>query len=392
MSEIPGRLLLADVTVIELGHSVAAPYAGEILADLGADVIKVEKGDGDDARKWAPPYLGEMSATFQSLNRNKRSIVVNLRNEDELNALRTLILEKADVVIQNFRPGSTTEFGLDCDALRAKRPEIIYCNIGAFGAKGPFKDRPGYDPLMQAFGGLMSITGGPDQPPVRVGTSIIDMAAGMWCVIGVLAALYDRCKTRTGTKIDASLFETALGWMCYHAAGFHGSGELPKRQGSGVAMIVPYRGYNTKDGFIVIGAGNDKLFATLSKVLGHPEWVLDPRYLTNPDRVKNQAVLYRDIEEIIRQRPNAEWIQILDEVGMPNAPMQSIAEVLDHPQTKALDILQKSPVGDIELLGLPISFDGVRPGFRKAPPELGQHTEEVLGALTSGIRQSKQNS
>jgi crotonobetainyl-CoA:carnitine CoA-transferase CaiB-like acyl-CoA transferase len=390
--EIPERLPLAEVTVIELGHSVAAPYAGQILADLGADVIKVEKPGGDDARKWAPPYLGEMSATFQSLNRNKRSIVVNLRNEEELNALRNLILEKADVIIQNLRPGSTKEFGLDCDTLRAKKPEIIYCNIGAFGAKGPLMDRPGYDPLMQAFAGLMSVTGEPDQRPVRVGTSIIDMAAGMWCVIGVLAALYNRRKTRTGTQIDASLFETALGWMCYHAAGFLGSGELPTRQGSGAAMIVPYRGYDTKDGFIVIGAANDKLFATLSNVLGRPEWVLDPRYLTNPDRVKNQAALYRDIEEIIRQRPNAEWIEILDQVGVPNAPMQSIAEVLEHQQTKALEILQRSPAGDIDLLGLPISFDGIRPGFRKAPPELGRHTEELLGALTSGLQQSKNNS
>jgi crotonobetainyl-CoA:carnitine CoA-transferase CaiB-like acyl-CoA transferase len=389
---MPGRLPLTDVTVIELGQSVAAPYAGEILADLGADVIKVEKADGDDARKWAPPYLIEKSATFQSLNRNKRSIVVNLRNEDELSALRTLIFEKADVIIQNFRPGSTKEFGLDCDTLRAKKPEIIYCNIGAFGAKGPLRDRPGYDPLMQAFAGLMSITGEADQRPVRVGTSIVDMASGMWCVIGVLAALYDRRTTRTGMQIDTSLFETALGWMCYHAAGFLGSGQLPTRQGSGTAMIVPYRGYDTKDGFIVIAAGNDKLFAILSKVLGHPEWALDPRYLTNPDRVKNQNVLYRDIEEIIRQRPNAEWIEILDEVGIPNAPMQSIADVLEHPQTKALDMLQKSPAGDIDLLGLPISFDGLRPGFRKAPPGLGQHTEEVLGALMPGLQQSKKNS
>ena len=386
---MPGHLPLTGVTVIELGHSVAAPYAGEILADLGADVIKVEKVDGDDARKWAPPYLGKMSATFQSLNRNKRSIVINLRNKAELKALQTLILEKADVVIQNLRPGSTKEFGLDCDTLRAKKPDIIYCNIGAFGAKGPLMDRPGYDPLMQAFAGLMSVTGEPNQRPVRVGTSIIDMAAGMWCVIGVLAALYDRRKTGAGKQIDTSLFETALGWMCYHAASFHGSGELPTRQGSGAAMIVPYRGYETKDGFIVIAAGNDKLFATLSKVLGHPEWASNPRYLTNPDRVKNQAVLYRDIEEIIRQRSNAEWIEILDKFGIPNAPMQSIADVLEHQQTKALNILQKSPTGDIELLGLPISFDGVRPGFRKAPPELGQHTEEVLGVLTPALQQFK---
>jgi crotonobetainyl-CoA:carnitine CoA-transferase CaiB-like acyl-CoA transferase len=388
-----GYLPLAGVTVIELGHSVAAPYACEILADLGADVIKVEKVEGDDARKWAPPYLGDMSATFQSLNRNKRSVVVNLRNKDELTALQRLILEKADVVIQNLRPGSTNEFGLDCETLRAQKPEIIYCNIGAFGAKGPMKDRPGYDPLMQAFSGLMSVTGEPNANPVRVGTSIIDMASGMWCVIGVISALYDRRKSGAGMEIDTSLFETALGWMCYHAAGFTGSGEVPTRQGSGTTMIVPYRGYKTKDGFVVIAAGNNKLFATLSKLLGHPEWATDPRYLNNPDRVKNQEELYRNIENIVGTRSNVEWIQALDAAGIPNAPMQSIKDVLEHPQTEALGIMQKSPDGGISLVGLPLSFNGERPGFRRAPPRLGQHTQEVFGDLAeSALHRPNSNS
>jgi crotonobetainyl-CoA:carnitine CoA-transferase CaiB-like acyl-CoA transferase len=388
-----GYLPLAGITVIELGHSVAAPYACEILADLGADVIKVEKVEGDDARKWAPPYLGDMSATFQSLNRNKRSVVVNLRNKDELTALQRLILEKADVVIQNLRPGSTNEFGLDCETLRAQKPAIIYCNIGAFGAKGPMKDRPGYDPLMQAFSGLMSVTGEPNANPVRVGTSIIDMASGMWCVIGVISALYDRRKSGAGMEIDTSLFETALGWMCYHAAGFTGSGEVPTRQGSGTTMIVPYRGYKTKDGFVVIAAGNNKLFATLSKLLGHPEWATDPRYLNNPDRVKNQEELYRNIENIVATRSSDEWIQALDAAGIPNAPMQSIKDVLEHPQTEALGIMQKSPDGGISLVGLPLSFNGKRPGFRRAPPRLGQHTQEVFGDLAeSALIQPNSNS
>ena len=186
------QLPLEGVTVVELGHSVAAPYAGEILGDLGADVIKIEKADGDDARNWAPPYWGDTSATFQSLNRNKRSVVVDLRDPAERERLKRLIVERADVVIQNLRPGSAAEFGLDANTLRALKPALIYCTIGAFGAAGPLKDRPGYDPLMQAFGGLMSVTGEPDQRPVRVGTSIIDMAAGMWSVIGVLAALAQR--------------------------------------------------------------------------------------------------------------------------------------------------------------------------------------------------------
>src|SRR6185312_15605356 len=384
------RLPLEGVTVIEIGHSVAAPYAGEILGDLGADVIKIEKADGDDARKWAPPYWHDMSSTFQSLNRNKRSAIVNLRDANEREALRRLIVEQGDVVVQNLRPGSAEEFGLDAGTLRGLKPNLIYCNIGAFGANGPMKDRPGYDPLMQAFAGMMSVTGEPDQRPVRVGTSIIDMAAGMWSVIGDVAALLQRQRSGHGATVDTSLYETALAWMCYHAANFQASGELPKRQGSGAAMIVPYRGYATKDGFIVIAAGNDKLFASLAKVLGHPEWIGDPRFLSNPDRVNNQSVLYRWIEEIVRQRTSREWQDILDVAAVPNAPMQTIAEVLDHPQTKALEMMQPSPDGDISLLGLPISFDGARPDFRKGPPALGEHTAEIFGAASPLLAAAKQ--
>ena len=381
MPDPQGSLPLDGITVIELGHSVAAPYACEVLGDLGADVIKIEKADGDDARSWAPPYWGTMSATFQSLNRNKRSVVVNLKDRAERDRLRRLIVERADVVVSNLRPGSAADFGLDGDTLRRAKPALIYCNIGAFGAKGPLNNRPGYDPLMQAFGGLMSVTGEPAQRPVRVGTSIIDMAAGMWAVIGVLAALLAHRDAGKGSTVDTSLYETALGWMCYHAANFQASGELPRQQGSGAAMIVPYRGYASKDGFIVIAAGNDKLFASLARVLGHPEWIDDPRFRSNPDRVRNQNVLYRWIEELIPGRTNREWAAILDEAGVPNAPMQTIAEVLDHPQTKALGMLQASPQGDITLFGLPVSFDGVRPAFRRPPPVLGAHTGEILGEL-----------
>jgi crotonobetainyl-CoA:carnitine CoA-transferase CaiB-like acyl-CoA transferase len=382
------KLPLEGVTVIELGHSVAAPYAGEILGDLGADVIKIEKVDGDDARKWAPPYWGEMSSTFLSLNRNKRSAVVNLKDTNEQTALRRLILEQGDVVIQNLRPGTVEQFGLDSKTLCQMKPELIYCNIGAFGAKGPLKDRPGYDPLMQAFAGIMSVTGEPDQSPVRVGTSIIDMAAGMWSVIGVVSALLKRNAGGGGTTIDTSLYETALGWMCYHLANFQASGELPQRQGSGAAMIVPYRAYATQNGFIVIAAGNDKLFASLAKVLNHPEWPDDARFRTNPDRVKNQAVLYDWIEQIVREKTKEEWQALLDAAEVPNAPMQSVAEVLVHPQTKALGILQESPDGRITLLGLPLSFDGIRPAFRKPPPALGANTSEIFAARASSAKRA----
>jgi crotonobetainyl-CoA:carnitine CoA-transferase CaiB-like acyl-CoA transferase len=374
-------LPLEDITVIEIGHSVAAPYAGQILGDLGADVIKVEKAEGDDARKWAPPFWKGTSATFQSLNRNKRSVVVNLKNAAELELLRQLIVQRADVVIQNLKPGTAEQFGLDGSALRVLKPELICCSIGAFGAKGPLKHRPGYDPLMQAFAGMMSVTGEPDQRPVRVGTSIIDMAAGMWGVIGVLSALFQRGRCTSGATVETSLYETALAWMTYHAANFQASGELPRRQGSGAAMIAPYRGYATKDGYMVIAAGNDKLFAALANVLDRPEWLDDARFKTNPDRVRNQAVLYRWIEEIVAAKTSDEWQQILDDAGIPNAPMQTIAEVLEHPQTKALEIMQRSPDGAVTLLGLPLSFDGRRPQFRRSPPALGADTKEIFCSL-----------
>jgi crotonobetainyl-CoA:carnitine CoA-transferase CaiB-like acyl-CoA transferase len=376
-------LPLSGLTVIELGQNVAAPYAAEILGDLGADVIKIEKADGDDSRRWAPPYWGTTSAMFLSFNRNKRSVVVDLKDAAARAALKALILDRADVVIQNLRPGAVAELGLDAETLRRIKPSLIYCTIGAFGAVGPLKDLPGYDPLMQAFGGLMSVTGEPDGRPVRLGTSLVDMGAGMWTVIGVVTALLQRAASGKGATIDTSLYETALAWMNYHAASFQASGELPKPQGSGAAMIAPYRGFPTSDGFIMICAGNNKLFALMARALGHPEWIDDPRFRTNSDRVKHKDALYKSMEEVLRTRGNAEWGRVLDEGGVPSAPMQTIDEVLDHPQTKALGMLQTSPDGDVTLLGLPLSFDGIRPAFRRSAPSLGAHNGEILGAAAS---------
>lgn len=382
---MPSRLPLSDITVVELGHSVAAPYAGEILGDLGANVIKIEKEDGDDARKWAPPYLAGMSAIFQSLNRNKRSVVVNVRDPKQNARLKQLILDKADIVLQNLRPGTAADLGLDSATLCKLKPSLIYCNIGAFGATGPLRNKPGYDPLMQAFAGLMSVTGEPGQNPVRVGTSIIDMAAGMWSVIGVLSALVQRAETAKGAIIETSLYETALAWMCYHAANFQASGELPLRQGSGAGQIVPYRSYATSDGFIVIGAANDKLFGLLSHVLGRSEWIKDPRFQTNPDRVRHKVVLYRMIEDVVCTRTNEEWQRLLDEAGVPCAPVQTLDQVLAHAQTHALGILQRSPDDAMSLIGLPLSFNGERPPFRMSPPALGAHTDEILGEAAPSV-------
>jgi len=370
---------LADITVIELGHSVAAPYAAEILADLGATVIKVEKRDGgDDARHWAPPYWCGSSAIFQSLNRNKFSVTVDLRDENERASLVRLIEERADVLIQNLRPGMVDELGLDAATLRARNKRLIYCGIGAFGRGGPLSARPGYDPLMQAFGGLMSVTGEAGEPPVRVGTSIIDMGAGMWSAIGILSALHHRTATGEGTTVDTSLYETALAWMSYHAANYQASGDVPKRHGSGTFGIVPYRGYATRDGYLLIGAANNQLFRKLATALGHPEWADDERFLDNPRRVANRVALDALIEEVTHTDTSAAWQAVLEAAGVPSAPMQSVDEVLAHAQTKALGMLQESPDGRLTIMGLPLSFDGERPPFRRAAPQLGEHTDELL--------------
>jgi crotonobetainyl-CoA:carnitine CoA-transferase CaiB-like acyl-CoA transferase len=370
---------LSDITVIELGHSVAAPYAGEILADLGATVIKIEKRDGgDDARQWAPPYWHGLAAIFQSLNRNKLSVTVDLRDPDERALLVRLIEERADVLIQNLRPGMVEELGLDAATMRARNKRLIYCGIGAFGRGGPLAHRPGYDPLMQAFGGLMSVTGEAGEPPVRIGTSIIDMGAGLWSAIGILGALHHRTLTGEGTTVDTSLYETALAWMSYHAANYQASGEVPRRHGSGTFGIVPYRGYATSDGYLVIGAGNDKLFRTLARALGHPEWADDKRFLDNPRRVHNRVALDALIEDVTRTKTSAAWQAALEAAGVPSSPMQSVDQVLAHPQTQALGMLQESPDGRLTLMGLPLSFDGERPPFRRPAPELGEHTDELL--------------
>jgi len=365
---------LAGVLVVELGASVAAPAAGQILADLGAEVVKVEKAEGDDARKWGPPFVDGASATFQSLNRNKRSVVCDLRDETQKNALIRFIVEKADIVVQNLRPGQVDALGIGAEHFIKKKPNLVYCNMGAFGRTGPLQDRPGYDPLMQAFGGIMSVVGEEGRPPVRVGPSIIDVGTALWAVIGILAKL----NQRQGGVVDVSLFETAAAWMNMYAAQYLASGELPRKNGSGQAAIVPYRAYRTTDGDLVVAAGNDSLFRKLCGVLGRPEWAEDSRFRTNPDRVAHASILYAFIEKEMEKRSSAEWSRLLDAAGVPCAPVQNVAQMLEHEQMQALGLLQAVEGLSIPLVGLPLSFDGRRPGAGRAAPALGAHTKEVL--------------
>ena len=374
----PDSAPLAGLVVIELGHSVAAPFAGQILADLGAEVIKVEKAEGDDARHWGPPFWEGASASFQPLNRNKKSVVCDLRDTAQLAALKRLIQDRADMVLQNLRPGQVEKLGLDGAALCAEKPALIYCNLGAFGSKGPLRGRPGYDPLMQAFGGIMSTTGEEGRPPVRVGPSIVDLGTGMWAVIGMLTALKRRADSGRGGIVDVSLFETAAGWMSLLAANYQASGELPKRLGSGAIGIAPYRAYATKDSDLVVAAGSDTLFRKLAQVLGHAEWAEDARFASNPKRVENQAALYALIEAEIKMRGNAEWIALFEQAGIPCAPVQNVAEMIAHEQTRALGLMQDVPDSAMKFIGLPLSFDGQRPAIRSRPPTLGEHTQQIF--------------
>ena len=376
------KLALDGLKVFELGSSVAGPYGAWILAQFGAEVIKVERPvTGDDARHWGPPFWHESAAYFQALNRDKHGITVDFKNPKEVGRLRRLIIETDSVVLQNFRPGLVAELGISAADIRRENNKVIYCNIGAFGDAGPYKERRGYDPLMQASAGLMSVTGeGGDRPPVRVGTSIIDMGTGMWTALGIMAAVRQRDESGEGCTIDASLYETAIAWMTYHAAAYDASGDIPKAAGSGMNAIVPYQAYECSDGYLVVAAGGDSLFLRLSKVLGHPEWPEDPRFKTNPDRVQNRNAINNAITEVMQKDTRAHWQEVLEDGGIPNAPILHMGEVLAHPQTEALGIVQKDPaIDDMRLVGLPMKFDGERPPYRRTPPALGQNNDDIFG-------------
>ncbi|MBL4721537.1 MAG: CoA transferase [Alphaproteobacteria bacterium] len=371
---------LTGIKVIEMGGSVAVPYGCWILATLGATVIKVERPEtGDDARTWIQARYEGISTLFLTLNAGKHSVTVDLKDEEQLKQLRQYIIDEADVVIQNLRPGVADSLGIGADEMIAANPKLIYCNSGSFGATGPLAMQPGYDPLMQAFCGLMNVTGHEGQPPVRVGTSMVDMGAGMWAAMGVLSALQNRNRTGKGGRIDTSLYETALGWMTYHATGFQAEQVIPQRVGSSGPGMTPYQAYKCEDDYLIIAAPNDRMFKRLNDVLGHPEWTDDPRFASNPLRWDHKELLCEMIESVTTTKPRQHWQDALGKVGIPNAPLQNIKEVLEHPQTEAIGIVQETDDGRFKLMGMPLLFDGVRPKQKTGSPELGEHTEEIFG-------------
>jgi crotonobetainyl-CoA:carnitine CoA-transferase CaiB-like acyl-CoA transferase len=381
MSETTAALPLSGLFVVELGTSIAAPFGAHVLADLGAEVLKIEKpGAGDDARLWGPPFFEGASPMFRAINRNKQSAAVDLKDRRQCEALRALIVERADVVLQNLRPGTVEGCGLDAKSLRREKPSLIYCNLSAYGASGPLRDRPGYDPLMQACGGIMSITGDAGRDPVRVGPSIVDQGTGMWAVIGILSALHRRHLSGEGCELGGSLYETAVNWVGMAIATYNTTGKLPQPMGTENFGIAPYKAYRARDGWLVIAAGNDALFARLARALGRPVWLDEPGFRSNPERVKNRERLNALIAQIVATAPRAHWQETLDAAGVPAAPLQTLDEVVAHPQTKALEMVQTAPGEHPALVGLPLQFDGVRPPLRSLPPDLGAQTDRVLGA------------
>ena len=371
---------LSGVTVIEIGHSVAAPYAAMILGELGAEVVKVEnpKG-GDPCRGRGPPFTGDTATAFHAFNRAKRGITIDLADPVQVDELRALIHDKADVLIHNLKYGTLDRYGLSAELLTTENPSLVWCNLGAFGSTGPLRDRPGYDPMMQAYGGLMSLLGEDGRPPVRVGVSIIDIATGMWSVIGILAALQERQRTGRGGVVDTSLYETTLAWMALPISAYLANGEIPRRHGSGLEQIVPYQAFETADGFMMVAAGNDNLFRRLCAAIDRPGLAEQSRFRTNAERVLNRRELVPILSDLFRTAPMAVWAERLDAAGIPNSPIQTLDRVVSDAQTEALGIIQQwagSPA--LSLVGLPLSFDGTRPAFAKTAPRLGEDNAETV--------------
>ncbi|HKU98417.1 MAG TPA: CoA transferase [Vineibacter sp.] len=368
---IPG--ILSGVKVVEFGQNLAGPYCGQILAFLGADVVKVERPEGDDARKWGPPFIEGDATGFIALNRGKQSITVDLADASQRKALVERI-GQADVFVHNLRADVPPKFGIDGATLSQRFPHLIYADLGAFGHTGPWSQRPGYEPIIQAVAGLISLNGDPGGPPARIGVSIIDLSTGMWTAIGILAALWRKAQTGEGCIVNTSLFETGLMWASNHIAGYTTTGTVAPRQGTGHPSLTPYQAFACSDGPLMICPGNDRLWRKFAEVLGHPEWPDDPRFLTNPLRMQHRELLLGMIADIMKHETRAAWSARLDKLGVPNGPLNSVPDVMALAQVAALSMFSK-PFADAPSLfhGLPISFDGQRAGDDSRAPRIGEH-------------------
>jgi crotonobetainyl-CoA:carnitine CoA-transferase CaiB-like acyl-CoA transferase len=372
-------LPLEGLKVVELGQNYAGPITAQILGQLGADVVKVERpGSGDDARGWGPPFVDGAGAPFHAVNQNKRSIVLDLKQERHLAWLKEF-LRDADVLVQNLRPGVAAKLGLTRDALAESCPRLICCSLWAYGHTGPMKLDPGYEPIVQAFSGLMFQSGEDGGPPMRMGTQVLDQGTAMWSAIGILAAVAQRERTGLGCAVDTSLFETALGWLTIAFASYGVTGTLPPRHPTGSQRLIVFQGFETKNGPLIVAAANDRLFKKLAVALGRPEWAEDPRFEKNAGRFENREYLLGEIAAIMGTRTRGEWLDILSEAGIPCSPVHNMHEISEHAQTDAIGMIQQSPGIDFRTMGLPVNFDGKRPPLTRRAPDVGEHTADIVG-------------
>jgi crotonobetainyl-CoA:carnitine CoA-transferase CaiB-like acyl-CoA transferase len=371
---------LDDITVIDMSRALAGPYAGMTLGDLGADVIKIEDPAGGDVTRGYPPFWNGHSTYFMSTNRNKRSITLNLQHEDARTVVRSLVA-KADILIESFRAGAMESWGLGWDELHAINPRLIYCAVSAVGRDGPDKDRAGVDLLMQAYAGLMSITGEPDRPPVRTGTSVVDLTTGANAVQGILAALYVRERSGIGQRVDVSLLGSVVSWLSYHVVGYFATGEAPERMGSRHPSVAPYGTYPTRDGFLVVAVALDSSWKRFCTAVGRPDLIDHPRLGKNAGRITHRDELEPLIEGILAERTAAEWVAIMDAHGVPASPINTIDTVVQLPQTLQQELVVSIPhpdIPDLKTQGLAIKLSGTPGSVRIPPPKLGEDTESIL--------------
>lgn len=377
-------LPLEGVRVLDLSRVLAGPYATMVLADLGADVIKVEHPErGDDTRHWGPPFTGDETgegreaAYFLSVNRNKRSFGVDLKSEEGLERVRGLAAG-ADVVIENMRRGALDKLGLGYEDLRERNPGLVYCSITGFGP-GEDEDRPGYDFLVQARAGIMGITGFPDGEPTKVGVAIADIVCGLYAATSILAALHRRSESGAGARIEVPLFESALSWLANRGQEYLVSGEDRGRMGNAHPTIVPYQTFDAADKPIAVAVGNDAQYKNLCRVIGREDLAEDERYATNPDRVANRAELVEVLQGEIAKRPADEWVEVIRGAGVPCGPVNTLADVFDDEHVRSTDIVgevEHPAAGALKMISSPLLLDGERPRIRRPPPTLGQHTQD----------------
>jgi len=377
-------LSLDGIRVIDLSRVIAGPWCGALLADLGADVIKVEDtGPGDESRTWPPHKDGE-AAAYLLFNRNKRGIALDLKTPEAVEVVKRLVKD-ADVVIENFRTGTMESFGLGYDVLGEINPRLIYCSVSAFGRTGPRKDSPGYEALMQAFSGIMSITGEPGGQPVRAGVSFLDLTTGILCALGVSNAIIQRGKTGLGQRVDGSLLETAVSLLAFHAEGYLLTGALPRALGSGHPSLSPYRNFKCRDGqWIFIAAANDRFWQKLARALGLTDLAADQRFEKNQGRVANRAELEGMLEKTIGGLDRDLLLKRLEEADVPATPVNTVDQVMNDPQTAERGIVQRvthPKLGEIPVVGTPLHFSRMSPGVRTAAPLRGEHTDTVLASL-----------